>query len=366
MCCPPRSAPIIASVLVCLFVVPWSRSASADGQPARSDLVLTQYRALIEAYRDGDTDAPRRLLHWRSPDVLAVVARLQRLRASLPADGYQPATFGWSVRLIEIAILCNTELAASSSRERYQREFTLSIARHLLDILLRGDPHPHAERLTLAISGVLQGTLKIDDLGQFLPQAVHHFPSSSGLWLALGSYHELTASQRLAAAREQHLVTITVTRALDEAATAHRRALWIEPALGIARIRLGRVLYRKGEYAEARTQLERAATATLTSDERYLQELFRGAVEEATGHPPAALDAYRRAVAVCGRCQIAQLALARVLVSAGEPERASVLLRASVRASTPAIDPWSMYDFGQSPQLAQLLVDLRASLSVRR
>jgi tetratricopeptide (TPR) repeat protein len=349
-------------VVLVFLSSPWP----ATGQPARAELVLTGYRALIEAYRDGDTDASRRLLQWRPVDVLAVVGHLQRLRASLPADGYQPATFGWSVRLIEIAVLCNTELAASRDLERCQRDFTLSIARHLLDVLLRGGAHPHAERLTLAITGVLQESLKVDDLRQFLPQAVQRFPSSSELWLSLGSYHELTASQRLAAAREQHLVATTVTRALDEAEIAYRRALSIEPTDAFARVRLGRVLYRKASFAEARTQLDCARTRTLAQAEGYLQQLFCGAVDEATGHPQSAIEAYRRAVALCDRCQIAQFALARALVGAGEPEGASAILRASVQEAARGIDPWSLYDFGQSLQLPQRLADLKASLSVRQ
>jgi predicted Zn-dependent protease len=104
----------------------------------------------------------------------------------------------------------------------------------------------------------------------------------------------------------------------------------------------------------------------LARAEAYLQQLFCGAVDEATGHPQPAIEAYRRAVVLCDRCQIAQFALARALVGAGEPEGASAILRASVQEAAPGIDPWSLYDFGQSPQLSQRLADLKASLSVRQ
>jgi hypothetical protein len=116
-------------------------------QPDEAEVLLRGYGDLVDAYRRGDPAARTRVVQWRQQDVLTLIGRLSRLRTRLPSDGYEPAVFGWSVRLLEVATLVNIDLAADDGLPRYQRDFALSVARHFLDLVNQGQPRPAASHL---------------------------------------------------------------------------------------------------------------------------------------------------------------------------------------------------------------------------
>lgn len=335
-------------------------------QPDEAELLLRGYRDLVDAYRRGDPAARTRVVQWRQQDVLRLIGRLSTIRSRLPSDGYEPGVFAWSIRLLEVATLVNIELAADDGLPRYQRDFALSVARHFLDLVSQGEPRPAAEPLTRAIVDVLQQSLKVEDLRSYLPRAVRQFPTSRELLLSLGSLHELIASQRLAAAREQRLVPRDTDEALRDAEQAYRQALALAPRFDPARIRLGRVLYRQRRYDEARKQLQAVSVALPSAQDGYLREVFAAAVEEATGQWKAAIAAYDRAAAICSTCQVAQFGLARAYASLGDAERSRTILQAALQASAEQSDPWVVYDYAQAPMFPSLFAELKQSLCTSR
>jgi tetratricopeptide (TPR) repeat protein len=207
--------------------------------------------------------------------------------------------------------------------------------------------------------------LKVEELRAYLPRAVRQFPTSRELLLSLGSLHELLASQRLAAAREQRLVPRDTDAALRDAEQAYRQALALAPGFDPARIRLGHVLYRQRRYGEARKELQ-AVSVPLPTRDGYLRELFAAAVEEASGQWNAAIEAYRRAAAICSTCQVAQFGLASAYASLGDAERSRTLLQAALRAPAEQSDPWVGYDYAQAPMFPSLFAELKQSLCAPR
>jgi hypothetical protein len=127
----------------------WHRRlpSPASYSPDEAEVLLRGYGDLVDAYRRGDPAARTRVVQWRQQDVLTLIGRLSRLRTRIPSDGYEPAVFGWSVRLLEVATLVNIDLAADDGLPRYQRDFALSVARHFLDLVNQGQPRPAASHL---------------------------------------------------------------------------------------------------------------------------------------------------------------------------------------------------------------------------
>jgi tetratricopeptide (TPR) repeat protein len=274
--------------------------------------------------------------------------------------------FGWSIRLLEVATLVNIDLAADGAVPQYQRDFALSVARRFLDLVSQGEPRAAAEPLTRAIVLVLQQSLKVEDLRAYLPRAVRQFPTSQELLLSFGSLHELIASQRLAAAREQRLVPRDIDEALRDAEQAYRQALALAPGFDPARIRLGHVLYRQRRYGESRKELQAVNVPLLSAQDGYLREVFTATVEEASGQWNAAIEAYRHAAAICSTCQVAQFGLARVYSSLGDVERSRAILQAALRAPDAQSDPWVVYDYAQAPMFPSLFAELKQLLCTPR
>lgn len=94
----------------------------------------------------------------------------------------------------------------------------------------------------------------------------------------------------------------------EEARQAYRQALALDPEHGGARLRLGLMLLRAGEFAEAEEHLQQAATGGLSEARYYLGVLclYQGRREEAAGHFRAVpADAAVSAAALCGLGRVA-------------------------------------------------------------
>lgn len=104
-------------------------------------------------------------------------------------------------------------------------------------------------------------------------------------------------------------------------------ALAIDPGLGFARVRLGRVLWRLGEPEPARQQLEAALASLQHVDHVYLAHLFLGRVHQDAGRLQEAMAEYRLAVALDPSARSAGTALSNALFLAGEADAARQALR---------------------------------------
>lgn len=138
------------------------------------------------------------------------------------------------------------------------------------------------------------------------------------------------------AAREQRF---------GEARQYFREALAADPALTLARVRLGRVLWRLREADAARTALEQAIAEGPEAKVLYLARLFLGRVHEDSGRLEPAIAEYRLALALDPKAQTAAVALSHALRLAGESEVSrQVLSQALAQAGQRTVaDPYWNY-----------------------
>lgn len=133
-----------------------------------------------------------------------------------------------------------------------------------------------------------------------------------------------------------------------------------DPGSAEAHLRLGRVLWRLGDLAEARVALRAAEASHPTPAQAYLARLFLGDVEADDGQLAAAAEAYAAAVAIQPDCQSARLALSRSRLEQGNGAAArGELQKALALAGRRAPDPYWLYPLGQSARFPALIDELR-------
>jgi tetratricopeptide (TPR) repeat protein len=132
------------------------------------------------------------------------------------------------------------------------------------------------------------------------------------------SFRELA---RTAAAERDRVARYRQARALYEDAIA------ADEGLTLARVRLGRVLWRLGNREAAQTALETAVGRSADPELLYLAHLFLGQVHEDAGRLEQAVEQYRLSLAIDPIAQAAAVALSHALRSAGEVEEAHGVLR---------------------------------------
>jgi len=103
--------------------------------------------------------------------------------------------------------------------------------------------------------------------------------------------------------------------AVDEAATAYRRAITIDPTHVDAHINLGRLLHEDGETAEAERHYREA---TLADPENARAFYNLGVALEDQGLRPGALEAYLRSLALDPRLAVAHFNASRLLEEKGD------------------------------------------------
>jgi tetratricopeptide (TPR) repeat protein len=135
---------------------------------------------------------------------------------------------------------------------------------------------------------------------------------------------------------------------LKEARRTLTDAVAADPDLVLARIRLGRVLWRLGQQAPAQQALEAAVTSARNPSDRYLAHLFLGRIHEDARRLDQALAEYRRAVDVYPGGQSAAVALSHALQLAGEPEASRQALAHGVLDGQEAPDAYSEYLAGNT------------------
>ena len=149
---------------------------------------------------------------------------------------------------------------------------------------------------------------------------------------------------------------------LRDAEATYRRALRVMPDLVEARVRLGRVMYQRGDASQGAEELA-AAAAHPQADQatRYLAWLFLGAAREAEKRPPEAVEAYRAAVALYPESTVAAVALSHALHEAGERGAAQDVLRTALSGGRRRRDwdAWWSYRWGRSHEVEARLAALR-------
>jgi tetratricopeptide (TPR) repeat protein len=120
-------------------------------------------------------------------------------------------------------------------------------------------------------------------------------------------------------------------------------AIALDPDLVLARVRLGRVLWRLKQPEVAREVLEAALARAHEPDHRYLAHLFLGRIHEDAGRLDQALVEYRAAAHVYPEGQSAAVALSHALQLAGEADEARRTMARGLTDGKKARDAYSDY-----------------------
>jgi len=203
-----------------------------------------------------------------------------------------------------------------------------------------------------ATSAYLVSRREYGYLETHLAQGRAILPDDAHLQLYSGVLHEAYASsvvqealQALRFGRFQPTAQSSADE-LEQAERYFRRALELDPDLGIARVHLGRVLGLRGQHEQAAGELRRALSALTDARQRYYAEIFLGAEEQALGRISEAKGALERANSLFPNAQTPYLALGQLAWQSAD--RAGAQAAFERLAALPAglvdrEDPWWSY-----------------------
>jgi tetratricopeptide (TPR) repeat protein len=182
-----------------------------------------------------------------------------------------------------------------------------------------------------------------DGAERWAGEAIEIFPHDAELLLARGSVREEMAtlgtrpSTSTLPREANQSVELQAAQARREGLLKARgdleAALRLDPGLGLARVRLGRVLWQLGELEPARRELEAALPALGKLDEVYLAHLFLGRVHQDAGRLADATSEYRLATGLHPGALATGMALSNALWLAGDAEAARAALAQGLRGA---------------------------------
>jgi tetratricopeptide (TPR) repeat protein len=147
----------------------------------------------------------------------------------------------------------------------------------------------------------------------------------------------------------------------EDAEKLFRQALTIDPAYAEARVRLARLLERRGLYDEAAAQIEQALAAKPGDAVAYFAHIVAGRIALARGHAADALGQYRAALAIFPDAQSALLGASQAAVMNSDVTEALALVqKLGDRTAAFMADPWWNYDLGAGRDVDELMAALWA------
>ena len=198
-----------------------------------------------------------------------------------------------------------------------------------------------SRRFFLALAHRSQWDACLPDAQRWAGEGLKLFPRDPDLLVAAGSALEEAATVWLGASVATAAMSPSYRQAALQAASQRRelytraRAMFADaaaaaPELAVARVRLGRVLWRLGEREEARAALEQAVARAADPPALYLAHLFLGRVHEDSGRLEPAVQHYRLALGFDPQAQSAAIALSHALRLAGDGEASRQVLRTAL------------------------------------
>jgi tetratricopeptide (TPR) repeat protein len=331
-------------------------SGPVAGQDADSRLPAP-YLTALASYRAGDLAAAfRKLQELDESEVTEITRRLMR-----------PDVAGGSSwpKLLTAAILLHTEaflIREEAGRSPFGDVYLLtahSLVRRLLALAREGQPGVgEAERMLardwyLLLASAQHGSVDVGRSRAFLEEALKFFPKDAHLTLALGADHEML-SDRTAGyvtyfdteGRFRRLSEVDADDELAEAIRYMERAVALDPKDVEGRLRLGRLLYRRGDLDWAAQELDAARQLTSQDELRYLALVFRGMVESARGQYERADGFYTAALRLIPTAQSAAIAKAETAYLRGRVGEAAATIQATLQQAKKD-DPWWVYMIGE-------------------
>lgn len=312
------------------------------------------YESVVSRYASGDGErAVAELADWQD----------RRLRAEVRRIAAQ------SLAARRAALMLYSDAARLARRRGQSPELHESLAREIAG-QLKDD---YARRWWEAMAGLAQAESRWDDALAWAERGLREFPQSAELHLVVGSIEETFGVQ------QQHLLPEAVTGRISSQTEANirfrreidahfekarrslRAALASDPSFAEARLRLGRVAYRRGETSEARVALEETLAQHPKPDTAFLAYLQLGRLEEDEGRLDDAARSYAAAVALDPDSQSARLALSHVRQRQGDTSGARAEVEAVLGSASRRrrADPLWRYPWGTSGSAEDRLEALR-------
>jgi tetratricopeptide (TPR) repeat protein len=286
--------------------------ALALAAPLRASTPAEDFLALVTDARRGNVDrAVSVLLSWSDEQLVA--------SASARLDGCTgPCLRAAALLFTEIGVL--RKLGASKAAREAPRKAAERIIKSL-------DDDDFERRRRLAIGHWHQQWAR-------LPEALGHYDEKYGTdadsLVAQGSVYEQASSLGMGGGWGGLGFS---THHLEDAADRYQRALSARPGHPEARLRLARVLQRRGQIETARQAFTQLLADDIPSDIRGYACLFLGELEQNDGHLEKAIQHFREAVAADPLLQPAHLSLSQSLHQAGQVREAADVMLAGLRAT---------------------------------
>jgi tetratricopeptide (TPR) repeat protein len=329
-----------------------------------------EYEEVVKLYTAGQFDAAvAEIGAWTQLQLAIYIGSLRDVLKHSPVSQAGKIFSGFPVRA---ALLLHTdrEILDQIRRPESEQPPVCGIGSHsyviemLSRILLILDPKDNVfvRRVYLALSRHARWSHCVETARQWAIKGLAVLPKDADLLTALGIALESRAFFTRAPAPRSGDSLVGGNRKLwDEARRAFEAALAANPDSNEARLRLGRVLWRFGEFDSSLPLFETVLGKSTDPSLRYLAHLFLGRVLEDKGDLTLAEKHYRsaREIEPLSITTAVALSVARFLDGDLESARGVLLegMDAVRRRSTH--DPWGAYEVNQTPDGEILLADLR-------
>jgi tetratricopeptide (TPR) repeat protein len=349
----------------------------ASAQP--SDVLSPEYEAAIQAYLAGDRGgAVAMMVTWPEGrlrgEMRALAAARERARGALdPADIAR-----WHRLPARGALMLHTDCALETRRVAASPGFHEEVAAEIARMLRDDAAHrAFARRWYGVMAGLAARENRWRDGLEWAERGRRDFPDSGEVLVAVASIQETSAVLDASAPEEAFLDPSArtasaarlrareVRRQLESACRALRSALAADPSLAEARLRLGRVAWRLGQAAEARSALEELLSRQHAPAQAFLAHLFLGRVHEDAGRLDDAARSYAAALGLESHAQSARLALSHVRLRQGDAAMARAEAERALRAAGARrrSDPFWLYPLGPAAGVLDRLEALRREAS---
>lgn len=356
--------------IVWLSARPHSDSTQTDPSRFWSTTGATEYRAIVEAYQDGEVEAAISLLLESKGQGRDVVDAAARTHSSAP----EPAI----ADLLAAAAMLHTDAAAVLAVEGRPQDVVphLDVARRWLDLLEPSSPPAQSFRRRWYVGAglLLVEQARVADAIRHLDLALRILPGDVDVLTTAAWIYErfaLAPALPMPSRRPRPLGAAAngaIARRegdLKEAASRLTAALATDALAPEAGLRLARVRLLQGQADEARRRLLELTGRSIPPEMDYVARLLLGRLTERDGQIDEARSRFEQAVALVPDGQSARMALAALQHAAGQRDLAGATLDAVLvpRDDETREDPWAAYMNGPLRRGREIRNALRAEVS---
>jgi tetratricopeptide (TPR) repeat protein len=354
--------------------------ALGAAQPATSPA----YETALRRYESGDREgAIAEMGAWSERRLRDEMTTLRALCEKARACRRCPAADRWEKTPVRAALMLHSDGAQRARRDGQSPVLQESAAAEVAR-LMKDDPlhHGFARRWYEAMASLAEAETRWAEALAWAERGLQDFPDSVEMRLVQASIEEtqgvLELTQGASGAalerRDESLVDPNTRRSRAE--FLHRRdvrgrferahgallaAIAVDASLHEPRLRLGRVAWRLGEAAEARSVLKDVLAREPDARTAFLAHLFLGRLDEDAGRLDQAMGSYEAALALDPRSQSARVALSHLRLRRGDASGARAEIQKTVGSAgrRPQPDAFWLYPWGPSVGVEDRLEALR-------